>query len=104
VADTSLDPLAAVKDYLGERASGWSDTQLANALASETSAQAAVVKAKALGKPDVVDALFRRVDCNLAMQAIPLGVQQSGDGFNTIGSNDPLVRRLEKPYRKVVSG
>ncbi len=96
--------LTAVKTYLGERAKSWSDAELTEVLATETAAQAAVVRGSALNNPDVQGALLRRIDRNLAMRALPLGVQQSDAGGVLIGSNDPEVRRLEKPHRKLVKG
>jgi hypothetical protein len=96
--------LTAVKTYLGDIARGWSDDEIAQGLLSETAAQAAVVKAGDLTRPDVVEALHRRVAHNLATRALPLGVQQNDSAFNTVSSNDPEVRRLERPYRKVFVG
>lgn len=96
--------LPAVKVYLGERALAQSDATLQEALAAEIAAQAAVCR---VGDPypnDMANALLRRVDVNLAMRALPLGVQSSDTGMVSLGSNDPVVRRLEKPYRKLVMG
>lgn len=93
-----------VKSYLREVAQAWTDADLTEVLAAEASAQAAVCRAGTEDLPDVKDALKRRVARNLAMRALPLGVQQTGDAFNTVGSNDPEVRRLERPYRKVFVG
>lgn len=96
--------LPDIKTYLGDRASSWSDAELTEVLATETAAQASVCRASALGLADVRGALLRRIDRNLAMRALPLGVQQSDAGGVLIGSNDPEVRRLEKPHRKLPKG
>ncbi len=53
---------------------------------------------------DLAQALKRRVARNLAMRNIPLGIQMDEVGGIRVGSNDPEVRRLEAPYRKVYVG
>lgn len=50
------------------------------------------------------EALVRRVNRNLAMRNLPLGVVTDDTGSTRIGSNDPEVRRLEGPYRKMPIG
>jgi len=53
------------------------------------------------------EALCRRVQVNLARRALPLGViEQASDGAGPsfVPRNDPEVRRLEAPYRKLVVG
>lgn len=105
--------LPAVKAYLGDDHS-WSDDEVSAALAAETVAQARVVSFPAedpltpLPYPaDLAEALYRRVARNLAMRAIPLGAQptitEMGIGTFRPGQ-DPEVRRLEAPYRRLVVG
>lgn len=53
---------------------------------------------------DLREALIRRVARNLAMGALPLGVQATEVGGMVLGGKDPEVRRLEAPWRKVVMG
>lgn len=96
--------LQNVKDYLGENAYAYSDVVLTSTLAAETAAQAAVCRVGEAMPDDLAMALLRRVARNLAMRALPVGVQSDEMGSTTIGSNDPEVRRLEKPYKKVFVG
>lgn len=106
--------LADVLGYLGDNTS-WTEDEITAALAAETAAQAAVVRfpadpeapADPLPYPaDLAEALFRRVAHNLALRALPLGVQASitdaAVATNFVGGTDAEVRRLEAPYRKRV--
>lgn len=102
--------LAELKAYLGNSHS-WTDPQLESALASEKAAQAAVcsVPADTASWPaDLAEALCRRVAHNLALRALPLGVQtaitDAAVATNRVGGTDAEVRRLESPYRKLVLG
>src|SRR5580765_8045238 len=104
--------LSAVKAYLGTDTS-WTDAEITAALASETAAQARGVRLPAdpldvNGNPtptpypdDLSEALFRRVAHNLALRALPLGVQAViADGAvatNNVAGLDAEVRRLERP-------
>jgi hypothetical protein len=58
--------------------------------------------------PALLEALCRRVAHNLAVRALPLGLQATiGDGAalaTRVGGTDAEVRRLEAPYRKLVVG
>lgn len=58
--------------------------------------------------PALTEALYRRVAHNLAVRAIPLGVQTTSTeaaALNTyIPGSDAEVRRLEAPYRKRTVG
>jgi hypothetical protein len=108
--------LTATKAYLGTDTS-WSDAEITAALASETAAQVRAVRLPAdpldgNGNPvpqaypaDLAEALFRRVAHNLAVRALPLGVQAViADGAvatNNVGGLDAEVRRLERPFRRV---
>lgn len=108
--------LAAVKAYLGSDHS-WSDDEVQSALDSEQAAQTRAVRfpadpaapAEPLPYPsDLAEALFRRVAANLALRALPLGLQASvtevGASFARVGGGDPEVRRLERPWRRLVVG
>lgn len=57
---------------------------------------------------DLVEALHRRVAHNLALRALPLGLDSSigelGVSQQRVGGLDAEVRRLEAPYRKLVVG
>lgn len=52
----------------------------------------------------LAEALCRRVARNLAMRPLALGIVMDESGGTAIGSTDPEVRRLERPYRKVSLG
>ena len=108
--------LTAVKEYLGADHS-WSDTEISSALASETAAQLKVCRfpldptppAAPLAYPaDLTEALCRRVAHNLALRALPLGVQatisEMAVATTSVGGTDAEVRRLERPYRRLVLG
>ncbi len=101
----AIPDLANVKAYLSQNGlTSYSDATAAEALAAETAAQAAVCR---IGDPmvdDLAEALRRRVARNLAMRALPLGVMADEAGGTRLASNDPEVRRLEKPHRKVFVG
>lgn len=104
--------LPEVKVYLGAAAQTYTDAAITAALTAETAAQAAVCRIPAAaGDPpevtlpdDLEEALMRRVARNLAMRRLPLGVQTSETATTPLGTNDPEVRRLERPHRKVRVG
>ena len=96
--------LTALKAYLGTLAGSATDSQLTIALATELAAQARVCNVGDYEANDLVEAVFRRVARNLAMKALPLGVQMNDLGSIRLGSQDPEVRRLEGPFRKRVVG
>jgi hypothetical protein len=102
-----LPNLATVKTYLGTGIS-WTDAEITSALASETAAQAAVCTVPVDPPADLAEALCRRVAHNLAVRALPLGIQASMSeaavSTNRVGGTDAEVARLEAPYRKVVIG
>lgn len=108
--------LAEVKVYLGSDHS-WTDDEVTAALLAETAAQAKVCKfppdpdspAEPLPYPaDLAEALFRRIAHNLALRALPLGVQanisEMAVATTKVGGTDAEVRRLEAPHRKLVLG
>lgn len=94
------DRLKLTEDRIG-------DEELADVLAGEIELQAKVC---AIPEPDVdpdVDtfpvslrnALFRRVARALSIKANLTGVQVGDAGVTYLPSNDPEVRRLERPFR-----
>jgi hypothetical protein len=56
--------------------------------------------------PDLVEALKRRVQRNLAMRPLPLALVTDGGADQPVrlGGTDPEVRRLEAPFRRRVVG
>lgn len=95
-----------VADYLREDAASWETTELQDALDAEAAAQMARCRLSAVYPADLRQALLRRVQRNLALRALPLAVLQ-GDaeaGSTVLPGNDPEVRRLEAPHRRLVVG
>lgn len=96
-----------VEAYLGD--TSYTTEEIGAALAAEKSAQAArcrVPADDAVWPPDLTEALFRRCARNLAMRGVPLAILQ-GDaevGSTVLPGQDPEVRRLEGPWRKVMLG
>lgn len=93
-------------DYLGERGRGWSVQQITGAYNAELGAQRDKCGERAVYPYPLREALFRRVSRNLAMRSLPLAVPM-GDadvGPAILPGNDPEVRRLEAPYRRLVTG
>lgn len=104
--------LTAVKTYLGTDTS-WTDDEISAALDSETAAQVRAVRLPIDLDPlnpspypaDLAEALCRRVAHNLAVRALPLGVQavitDGAVATNNVGGLDAEVRRLERPYKRL---
>lgn len=94
---------SAVAAYLGSDHS-WDPAELVAALAAETAAQARAVRVPDPYPADLAEALLRRVAHNLALRALPLGVQSAisemAVATNRVGGTDAEVRRLEAPYRR----
>lgn len=97
-----------VETYLGD--TSWGAPEILSAYTSELGAQADVCRLPVDGVYPValVEALCRRVAHNLALRALPLGVQASISDMsvatNRVGGLDAEVARLEAPWRKVVLG
>lgn len=70
---------------------------------AEVAAQASRCRVDPYTAP-LAAALVRRVSRALAMKNLPLAVLTDEAGFTRLGSQDPEVRRLEAPYRRVVMG
>lgn len=109
---TTVPDLPAVKAWLTAAGllGSWGDTAVGEALAAETTAQAAAVKASAIEaySDDLREALCNRVARNLALRPLPLGVQANitdqAVATTRVGGLGAEVRRLEGPYRKVLFG
>ena len=80
-------------------------SEIQQALDAERAAQARACNLDNYG-PDLREALYRRVAVNLAGRAVPLALFTSfetGGGVSTRATgSDPVVRRLENPYRRLV--
>lgn len=106
---------AEVDAYLGDE-STWDMDAITSALDAEKAAQARVCRIPTDADPDdpadlpadLAEALCRRVAHNLALRQLPLGVQaamsEGGVATNNVGGTDAEVRRLERPWRKLVVG
>lgn len=95
-----------VQEYVGFTDSGWGSADIESAYLAEKSAQANVCLVPADDSPwpaDLAEALCRRVAANLAVRALPLGVQASmtemAIATSRVGGGDREVDRLEAPYR-----
>lgn len=103
---SGMPTVADASVYLGQAAASWSMAQITQAFNAERAAQRARCGERAVFPDDLREALFRRVQRNLAMRRLPLAVP-TGDadgGPSVIPGRDPEVRRLEGPYRKRVMG
>jgi hypothetical protein len=86
--------------YLG--ANSYTDAEIADALGTETDAQRRMCRVGAVYPSDLRGALLRRVQRNLSMRGQPAVVISDGSGTSFTPTNDPEVRRLERPHRKIV--
>jgi hypothetical protein len=110
-----IPDLADVKAFLGSDHS-WSDAEIESALAAQIGNQAKrceipVDPEDETWMPDpLAEALLRRVHIALSMKALPLAVQVHLSEYNVspsrVGSpsKDPLVKDLERPYKRLVVG
>jgi len=91
--------------YLGENS--FSDADVQDALDAESAAQRDVCTVPAAYPDSLAQALKRRVAVNLARRAHALGLltgdADTGDATRLPGQ-DPEVRRLERPYPRLVMG
>jgi hypothetical protein len=100
---------AEIDEYLGDDHS-WGVDEVQGAYEAELNAQADACRLPADGSypPALVEALGRRVAHNLALRALPLGVQANVSDYSVattrVGGMDAEVRRLEGPYRKMLIG
>lgn len=98
-----------ILEYLGDSTS-WDDLTVQSAYLAELNAQADACRLPVDGSypPALVEALGRRVAHNLALRALPLGVQATVSDMSVattrVSGMDGEVRRLEGPYRKMLIG
>jgi hypothetical protein len=107
VAGTAMPDLDAAKTYLQIPLDDETqDDEITDALDAEASAQRDVCRVPAAYPASLRQALLRRVARNLALRRLPLMVMRGdGEAGDTIlPGNDPEVRRLERPWRKLVMG
>lgn len=107
VTGSGLPTLQDIADYLGSNST--SEEMRQDALDAEAAAQRARCRIPATYPADLREALLRRVMRNLAMRRIaysgvPLGDAEAEPPAFALGGNDPEVRRLEAPYRRLVVG
>lgn len=102
-APTTDDVLA----YLGEDVS-WTPVEVDSAYRAEKASQARACAVPADDEEwpaDLAEALCRRVAANLAVRALPLGIQASmtemAVSTTRVGGGDREVERLEAPYRQI---
>jgi len=101
---TGVPSVDEYKNYVKQDFGSWDDEEIEATLLSEASAQRAVCRVGAVIPPDLREAVMRRVRVNLSRRNLPVLVTVDSEGNNTfLPTNDPEVRRLERPYRKVVT-
>jgi hypothetical protein len=88
----------------GEPDDSWSVQEVNRALAAERSAQARRCRIPATYPPDLRQALLRRVQRALALSQQPRIAGFDDGEAPILPTNDPEVRRLESPYKKVILG
>lgn len=105
---TALDPsnltITQMRAYLGDTSAD--DAEIAGAILAERHAQAARCRIDRYG-PDLLEALKRRVARNLAARRVPVASFTAFDGGSTstrVPAQDPEIRRLEAPYRRLTVG
>lgn len=102
---TGVPTVAEYKDYVKQDFGSWSDAEIEETLDVEASAQRKVCRVGAVIDPDLRSALLRRVRVNFSRRGQPVLVTVDSEGNNTfLPINDPEVRRLERPFRKLVMG
>lgn len=105
-AGTGMPTVADYRSYDVDDGGSWTDAEIQESLDAEAAAQRAVCRVKAVYPADLRQALFRRVQRNLAMREVGID-NQGGDsegGPPILPARDPEVRRLEGPHRKLVIG
>lgn len=104
--NASMPTVASFNAWAEEHSHSDEDVQFA--LSQETDAQYRVCRVPAAYPNDLRGALYRRVQRALAMKALPLAVQETSDGETAsqivVPGNDPEVRRLERPWRRLPLG
>lgn len=103
VAESGMPQPDDLDGYLDEHS--WTDDALEDVLTQEAAAQRRVCRVPAAYPADLRGALLRRCQRALAMRAVSLGMLQSEEaGPSVVPGNDPEVRRLERPWRRVGVG
>ncbi len=98
-AGVPVPDLAAIKTYLGDSATQYTDPQIQAALDAETQRQRDVCTIPALYPASLADALRRRVARNLAAQALPLAYRRDPEGSAIrLAGEDAIVKRIESAY------
>lgn len=111
----TIPNIATVSAFMGPDHS-WSDSEISSALLAQAGDQAkkCTIPTDPLDATWIPDALAearcRRTQVALSLRPLPLGVQVTLSDSNAaqvrVGSpsQDPLVRDLERPFRKLVLG
>lgn len=104
--DNEMPNVADVVVYLegGKKTTSFDPDVIETFLASESAAQRSRCRIPAAYPPDLRMALLRRVQRAMAMKGIVYDGQTGPDGDSYTPTNDPEIRRLEAPYRKVLLG
>jgi len=104
VPGSGMPDLAAADNYLGDNS--WTDDEIEDALNAEAAAQRSVCDVPADYPDDLRQALLRRVARNLSLRKLPLAVLvgDAENGSTVLPGRDPEVRRLEAPFRRMVTG
>ncbi len=107
----SMPTLYDIKEYLMFNHCGtttWTDYQIATTLEAEATAQAVACRVPEPMPEDLAEALRRRVAHNFALQVLAtdrsLTLVASAIATAQSGGLDPMVRRLEAPYRRLCVG
>lgn len=106
-----MPTLYDIKEYLMFNQCGttsWSDFQIASTLEAEVAAQAVVCRVPDPMPADLAEALRRRVAHNFSLQVLAtdssITMVDSAIATWQTGGLDPMVRRLEAPYRRLPVG
>lgn len=103
-ADADMPSVETCNNYMGDHS--WSDDDVQEMLDQERSNQFRVCRVPAAYPADLRGALHRRVQRALALKTLPLAVKESVEGESqlVLPGNDPEVRRLERPWRRLPIG
>lgn len=109
VTGATFPTVTDIRDYATsvgqDQTDGWEDEEIQSAIDAEASQQRKRCDVGAVYPADLSEALKRRVMRSLAMRSIITPTELVGDAaenVDVVPFNDPEIRRLENPYRKVV--
>lgn len=104
--DSAHGVLTGIISYLGTKGTSYARADVEQAMYAERDLQrkACVGDEEWPADAALFEALCRRVHRNLAMRGLPLGVQATEVGGIRPALEDAEVRRLERPFRRVVVG